>query len=100
MNSLLKDKDKYSENLVALMAGRVEEAIFKLHNRRTDVKYKNKIRSRHANLKDARNPDLRSSVMEGMITPEGKLTMVIYRDPRIRPSEARPWSNRKQRLGG
>ena len=55
------------------MAGRVEEAIFKLHNRRTDVKYKNKIRSRHANLKDARNPDLRSSVMEGMITPEGKL---------------------------
>ena len=53
------------------MAGRVEEAIFKLHGRRTDVKYKNKIRSRHANLKDARNPDLRNSVMEGMITPEG-----------------------------
>ena len=69
--SLPKDKDKYSENLVALMAGRVEEAIFKLHGRRTDVKYKNKIRSRHANLKDARNPDLRNSVMEGMITPEG-----------------------------
>ena len=61
------------------MAGRVEEAIFKLHNRRTDVKYKNKIRSRHANLKDARNPDLRNSVMEGMITPEGKLTMIIDR---------------------
>jgi len=73
--SLGIDKDKYSENLVALMAGRVEEAIFKLHNRRTDVKYKNKVRSRYANLKDARNPDLRNSVMEGMITPEALAEM-------------------------
>ena len=60
------------------MAGRVEEAIFKLHNRRTDVKYKNKVRSRYANLKDARNPDLRNSVMEGMITPEGNIIVHLW----------------------
>ena len=47
------------------------EAIFKLHHSRTDVKYKNKIRSRYANLKDTKNPDLRASVMEGAITPTG-----------------------------
>ena len=46
------------------------EAIYKLHGCRVDPKYKNKIRSRYSNLKDARNPDLRNSLMQGIITPE------------------------------
>lgn len=69
-SSLGADKGKYNENQIALVAAQVEEAIFKLHGCKTDVKYKNKIRSRHSNLKDPKNPDLRNSVMEHMISPK------------------------------
>lgn len=33
----------------------------------TDTKYKNRVRSRVANLKDLKNPDLRVNVLTGMI---------------------------------
>ncbi|KAJ7332163.1 hypothetical protein JRQ81_014343 [Phrynocephalus forsythii] len=36
----------------------------------TDLKYKNRIRSRLSNLKDSKNPDLRKNVLCGVITPE------------------------------
>ncbi|XP_041435022.1 transcription elongation factor A protein 2-like [Xenopus laevis] len=36
----------------------------------TDMKYKNRIRSRISNLKDSKNPDLRKNVLCGIITPE------------------------------
>lgn len=34
------------------------------------MKYKNRVRSRIANLKDAKNPDLRRNVLCGTITPQ------------------------------
>lgn len=34
------------------------------------MKYKNRIRSRISNLKDAKNPDLRRNVLCGAITPQ------------------------------
>jgi transcription elongation factor S-II len=36
----------------------------------TETKYKNRVRSRVANLKDVKNPDLRINVMSGMIPPD------------------------------
>ncbi|CAF1535378.1 unnamed protein product, partial [Didymodactylos carnosus] len=51
------------------LAARVEDAIFK-EIRDTGVKYKNRIRSRLANLKDLKNPGLRNNVLLGYITPE------------------------------
>jgi transcription elongation factor S-II len=38
--------------------------------RDTGMKYRNRIRSRVANLKDAKNPNLRINVLLGIITPE------------------------------
>lgn len=69
------DKDKYHPRIASLMAARVEEAIFKFHGSVTDTKYKNKIRSRYSNLKDVKNPDLRDSVMGGVISPEKLASM-------------------------
>lgn len=44
-------------------------AIFK-ELKDTGVKYRNRVRSRISNLKDAKNPNLRISVLLGRITPE------------------------------
>lgn len=51
------------------LAARCEDAIFS-EFKNTDVKYKNRVRSRVINLKDARNPKLRESVRLGYISPE------------------------------
>lgn len=51
------------------LAARCESAIFE-EFKNTDVKYKNRLRSRVINLKDSRNPKLRESVRLGYITPE------------------------------
>lgn len=51
------------------LAARCEDAIF-AEFKNTDVKYKNRLRSRVINLKDARNPRLRESVRLGYISPE------------------------------
>lgn len=51
------------------LAEQIEEHIFK-EFRNTENKYKNRIRSRVANLKDNRNPDLRLNVLRGIITSE------------------------------
>lgn len=36
----------------------------------TDMKYKNRVRSRISNLKDSKNPELKKNVLCGAITPE------------------------------
>lgn len=36
----------------------------------TDMKYKNRVRSRISNLKDMKNPNLRRTVLCGSVTPE------------------------------
>ncbi|XP_058030557.1 transcription elongation factor A protein 2 isoform X2 [Ahaetulla prasina] len=51
------------------LAGQIEEFIFQ-DVKNTDLKYKNRIRSRLSNLKDSKNPDLRKNVLCGVITPE------------------------------
>lgn len=51
------------------LAARCEDAIFK-ELKDTGVKYRNRVRSRISNLKDAKNPNLRISVLLGRITPE------------------------------
>ena len=50
------------------LATTLEEEIFSLYNQ-TSQKYKNQIRSRIFNLKDKRNPMLRSNFLLGMISP-------------------------------
>lgn len=47
----------------------IEDAIY-TEFRNTDSKYKNRIRSRVANLKDPRNPQLRQNVLIGLISAE------------------------------
>ena len=49
------------------LATMLEEEIFSLY-KQTSQKYKNQIRSRIFNLKDKRNPMLRSNFLLGMIT--------------------------------
>lgn len=51
------------------LSARIEDVI---HNefKDTGVKYRNRIRSRVSNLKDLKNPNLRTSVLLGVITPE------------------------------
>lgn len=51
------------------LAEQIEEHIFK-EFRNTENKYKNRIRSRVANLKDNRNPDLRLNVLRGIISSD------------------------------
>jgi len=49
------------------MAAELEDAIYSEFNN-TDMKYKNRIRSRVANLKDPKNPGLRGNFMCGAVT--------------------------------
>ncbi|XP_040210138.1 transcription elongation factor A protein 1 isoform X2 [Rana temporaria] len=50
------------------LGAQIEEAVFQ-EFRHTDSKYKNRVRSRIANLKDAKNPNLRRNVLCGNISP-------------------------------
>ncbi|XP_031229000.1 transcription elongation factor A protein 2 isoform X5 [Mastomys coucha] len=51
------------------LSSQIEECIF-LDVGNTDMKYKNRVRSRISNLKDAKNPGLRRNVLCGTITPQ------------------------------
>ncbi|XP_023598237.1 transcription elongation factor A protein 2 [Trichechus manatus latirostris] len=51
------------------LSAQIEECIFRDVGS-TDVKYKNRVRSRISNLKDAKNPGLRRSVLRGAIAPQ------------------------------
>lgn len=52
-----------------IIAASIEEEIFK-EFKNTDNKYKNKIRSRVANLRDKKNPHLREMVLVGSVSAE------------------------------
>uniref|UniRef100_A0A2D4H0R1 Transcription elongation factor n=1 Tax=Micrurus corallinus TaxID=54390 RepID=A0A2D4H0R1_MICCO len=51
------------------LGSQIEEAIFQ-ELKNTDMKYKNRVRSRIANLKDTKNPNLRKNVLCGNISPD------------------------------
>ncbi|XP_033737353.1 transcription elongation factor A protein 1-like [Pecten maximus] len=51
------------------IAGHIEEYIFNEFDN-TNTKYKNRVRSRVANLRDLKNPQLRENVLLGLIAPE------------------------------
>jgi len=51
------------------LGAQVEECIF-LEFKNTDMKYKNRVRSRIANLKDSKNPNLRRNVLCGNVAPD------------------------------
>lgn len=52
-----------------ILAARIEECIYQ-EFKGTDMKYKNRFRSRVANLGDAKNPYLRLNVLRGDLAPE------------------------------
>jgi len=56
------------------LAAKIEDCIFK-EFKDTNMKYKNRIRSRVANLKDTKNPDLRLNVLRGQIDVRRIATM-------------------------
>ncbi|XP_037357392.1 transcription elongation factor A protein 2 isoform X3 [Talpa occidentalis] len=56
------------------LSAQIEECIFRDVGH-TDVKYKNRVRSRIANLRDARNPALRRDVLRGAIAPQAIAVM-------------------------
>ncbi|XP_007434423.1 transcription elongation factor A protein 2 isoform X1 [Python bivittatus] len=51
------------------LAAQIEDCIYQ-DVKNTDLKYKNRVRSRLSNLRDSKNPDLRKNVLCGVITPE------------------------------
>ncbi|XP_055964030.1 transcription elongation factor A protein 2 isoform X2 [Sorex fumeus] len=51
------------------LSAQIEECIYRDLGS-TDLKYKNRVRSRISNLKDARNPELRRNVLCGTISPQ------------------------------
>ena len=51
------------------LAAKIEDSIFK-EFKDTNMKYKNRIRSRVANLNDKKNPDLKLNVLRGSIKPD------------------------------
>lgn len=51
------------------LAASIEDAIFEEFGN-TEMKYKNRVRSRVANLKDSRNPQLRQNVLIGLISAQ------------------------------
>ncbi|XP_071448973.1 transcription elongation factor S-II [Hetaerina americana] len=51
------------------LAEELEESIF-VETRGTDMKYKNRVRSRVANLKDSKNPSLRLNFLCGALAPQ------------------------------
>uniref|UniRef100_H3DMR5 Transcription elongation factor n=1 Tax=Tetraodon nigroviridis TaxID=99883 RepID=H3DMR5_TETNG len=51
------------------LGAQIEDFIFQ-EFKNTDMKYKNRVRSRISNLKDVKNPNLRRTVLCGSITPE------------------------------
>lgn len=65
----LKTEDPEMCSSAEELAEELEEAIF-MEFKNTDMRYKNRIRSRVANLKDPKNPSLRSNYLGGAITAQ------------------------------
>ncbi|KAJ3594516.1 hypothetical protein NHX12_003823 [Muraenolepis orangiensis] len=56
------------------IGAQIEECIFQ-EFKNTDMKYKNRVRSRISNLKDVKNPNLRRTVLCGNVSPERMANM-------------------------
>lgn len=56
------------------IAWEMEDCIYK-EMKATDMKYRNRIRSRISNLKDPKNPNLRRNVLCGVVSPQNIATM-------------------------
>jgi len=65
----LQATDDVSQSFASRLSAAIETAIFKEFGN-TQVKYKNRVRSRYSNLKDTKNASLRTMVINGQITPE------------------------------
>ncbi|ESO01254.1 hypothetical protein HELRODRAFT_82145 [Helobdella robusta] len=52
-----------------ILAAAIEDCIYQEFNN-TEVKYKNRVRSRVLNIRDVKNPQLKIDVLEGVIPPE------------------------------
>ncbi|XP_069827721.1 transcription elongation factor A protein 3-like [Dendropsophus ebraccatus] len=74
--SALKTDDDYKTFGVNCdkIAWEIEESIYK-EMKATDMKYRNRIRSRISNLKDPKNPNLRRNVLCGVVSPQNIATM-------------------------
>lgn len=69
LSSALKCEDMPDGCNVDGLAAKIEESIYTEFGD-TNMKYKNRVRSRVSNLKDSRNPALRLNVLHGAIDPE------------------------------
>eukprot|EP00062_Callorhinchus_milii_P010103 gi/632954608/ref/XP_007893052.1/ PREDICTED: transcription elongation factor A protein 3-like [Callorhinchus milii] len=69
ISAALKTDDDYKQygSNCDKMAAEIEDYIYQ-EFQKTDMKYKNRVRSRISNLKDPKNPSLRNNVLSGMIT--------------------------------
>lgn len=74
--SALKVDDEEFEACASVdeLAEELEESIYQ-EFRNTDMRYKNRVRSRIANLKDTKNPTLRINFLAGAIPPNRLATM-------------------------
>ncbi|XP_042636206.1 transcription elongation factor A protein 3 [Orycteropus afer afer] len=70
LSAALKADDDYKDYGVNCdkMASEIEDHIYQ-EFKGTDMKYRNRVRSRISNLKDPRNPGLRRNVLSGAISP-------------------------------
>ncbi|KAG6932505.1 transcription elongation factor A3, partial [Chelydra serpentina] len=70
ISAALKMDDDYKQFGVNCdkMASEIEDHIFQ-ELKSTDMKYRNRVRSRISNLKDPKNPNLRRDVLNGAISP-------------------------------
>ncbi|XP_067386817.1 transcription elongation factor A protein 3 isoform X2 [Emydura macquarii macquarii] len=70
ISASLKMDDDYKQFGVNCdkMASEIEDHIFQ-ELKSTDMKYRNRVRSRISNLKDPKNPNLRRNVLNGAISP-------------------------------
>lgn len=69
LSSALKCEDMPDGCDLDGLAAKIEESIYNEFGD-TNMKYKNRVRSRVSNLKDSRNPALRLNVLHGAIDPE------------------------------
>ncbi|XP_078683597.1 transcription elongation factor A protein 1-like isoform X1 [Branchiostoma floridae x Branchiostoma belcheri] len=84
-NALKTDAKPEDDFNYELTAARIEECIFQ-EFKNTEMKYKTRVRSRIANLKDTKNPGLREKVLHGDVSPEkmAKMTAEEMASPEMK----------------
>jgi len=75
------------------IANKIEEELFKVFNKDTSGKYRNKYRSLIFNLKDAKNQGLFRKVVNGKISPERLVQMSAEE---LASSELAKWREREK----